>query len=93
MKKSQKQLLSVLFHLSVLGCMVIVFDAGKALLVKMNLIGKDSPAEKTDSAKKSPSDKSVKSGEVKKPSGGTTMADLMAQKAAQKKAEEQKKNP
>jgi hypothetical protein len=38
MKKSQKQLLSVLFHLAVLGCMVLAYDAGKALAVKIGWI-------------------------------------------------------
>lgn len=38
MKKSQKRLLSVLFHLAVLGCMVLAYDAGKALAVKAGWI-------------------------------------------------------
>ena len=39
MKKPQKQLLSVLFHLAVLGSMVLAYDAGKAIAQKIGLIG------------------------------------------------------
>lgn len=46
MKKSQKQLLSVLFHLAVLGCMVLAYDAGKALAVKLGWI--ESPEKMID---------------------------------------------
>lgn len=38
MSKSQKQLLSVLFHLAVLVCMVMTYDAGKALAQKLGWI-------------------------------------------------------
>ena len=38
MKKSQKQLLSVLFHLAVLGCMVMAYDAGKGMAIKFGWI-------------------------------------------------------
>lgn len=38
MSKSQKQLLSVLFHLAVLICMVMTYDAGKALAQKLGWI-------------------------------------------------------
>lgn len=38
MKKSQKQVLSVLFHLAVLGCMVLTYDAGKAIAKKIGWI-------------------------------------------------------
>ncbi|MDE0836102.1 MAG: hypothetical protein OSA84_07105 [Akkermansiaceae bacterium] len=38
MKKSPKQLLSVLFHLAVLGCMVMAYDAGKGMAIKLGWI-------------------------------------------------------
>ncbi len=38
MKKPQKQLLSVLFHGVVLGCMVLTYDAGKAIAVSFGWI-------------------------------------------------------
>jgi hypothetical protein len=38
MKKSQKQLLSFLFHLAVLSCMVMAYDAAKALAQNMGWI-------------------------------------------------------
>lgn len=46
MKKPQKQLLSVLFHLAVLGCMVLAYDACKALAVKLGWI--ESPEKMID---------------------------------------------
>jgi len=103
MKKSQKQLLSVLFHLAVLGCMVMLFDLVKPLIDKLNLGAlvssgeiKEKPVEKVSSdIKEIPavSGKPDTGGGGKKITGGTTMADLMAQKAEQqrKKAEELKK--
>lgn len=115
MKKSQKQLLSVLFHLAVLGCMVMLFDLVKPLFDKLNLGALVSSGEKKEeSVEKASSDKIVKpvekvssaktdipavpeksdtGGGGKKITGGTTMADLMAQKAEQqrKKAEALKK--
>lgn len=39
MKKSQKQLLSVGFHLAVLGSMVLAYDAGKVIAQKFGLMG------------------------------------------------------
>lgn len=39
MNKPQKQLLSVLFHLAVLGSMVLAYDTGKAFAQKIGLIG------------------------------------------------------
>ncbi len=38
LNKSTKQILSVLFHLAVLGCMVLIYDAGKAMAVKLGII-------------------------------------------------------
>jgi hypothetical protein len=38
MKKSQKQLLSVLFHMAVLGCMVLAYDTGKAIAQRFGWI-------------------------------------------------------
>ena len=72
MKKSQKQLLSVLFHLAVLACMVVVYDAGKLLVDKVK--GAVANREKTE-------DPNNGKGIAKSPTGGTTMEDLMKQKA------------
>jgi hypothetical protein len=45
MKKSQKQLLSFLFHIVVLVCMVVTYDAGKGLAQKLGWIesGEENP--------------------------------------------------
>lgn len=71
MKKSQKQILSVLFHLAVLACMVVVYDAGKLLIGKY----KDVATEMVKSV-----DQKNEKGNAKSPTGGTDMEDLMRQK-------------
>jgi hypothetical protein len=48
MKKPQKQLLSVLFHLAVLGCMVMTYDAGKAIAKKLGWIKSEDVIGGTD---------------------------------------------
>ena len=49
MKKSQKQLLSFLFHIFVLACMVLAYDAGKGLAQKLGWIESEKkPAESTE---------------------------------------------
>lgn len=45
LKKGTKQFLSLLFHLLVLTCMVLLYDAGKGLVTKFGLFG--AKAEKT----------------------------------------------
>lgn len=71
MKKSQTQILSVLFHLAVLACMVVVYDAGKLLIGKYKTVASEMV--------KSVDQKNGK-GNAKSPTGGTDMEDLMKQK-------------
>jgi hypothetical protein len=72
MKKSQKQFLSVLFHLAVLACMVAVYDAGQLVVGKYKA---------SQSENKKTEDETKGKGNAGMPTGGTTMADLMKEKA------------
>lgn len=48
MKKSHKKLLSILFHLAVLGCMVVAYDAGRVIAKKFGWIESKDIVEVTE---------------------------------------------
>ncbi len=80
MKKSTSRFLSVLFHLVVLACIVMLYDAGKSLIdrYKPAEAAKEKIEEVAKTGKDTP--EGTKEGKKEAPQG-TTMADLMKQKA------------
>jgi len=104
LNKSTKQILSVLFHLVVLACMVMLFDLVKPLIDKLNpgeiissVVGKEEPAGKETPVEREsvPIQREGAAFPAKPDKGGgakkTTGGTTMADLMAQKKEQQQKK--